>query len=268
MSVLNYLEETASNAILDDDEKKSIETSISTLQTRLENYFGDNILDHFQFGSSTRGTILPRKMDEDSDIDYMVVFKDDNSTPQTFLSRLKKFVEAKYSTSEIYQSSPAIVLELNHIKFELVPALQTYLTSTPYKIPDKASSYNDWIYTNPHGFKEALTEKNKNNNNEIKPMIRLVKYWNAENRPSFLSYGLEKDIVDKYYYSCSNLKDYFFKYMEDLSTSTQYSDTLNKKIERMHNIISNVKYYENQGQYSNAENEIKKLLPEVYSSTK
>ena len=51
MSVLGYLENLASNAILSDDEKSSIETSISTLQTRLNNYFGDELKEHFKFGS-------------------------------------------------------------------------------------------------------------------------------------------------------------------------------------------------------------------------
>src|SRR5260370_9100413 len=49
------------------------------------------IAQHFRFGSSTRGTILPRSMDEQSDIDYMVVFSDGSATPQTYLNRLKSF---------------------------------------------------------------------------------------------------------------------------------------------------------------------------------
>lgn len=85
MTVSGYLENLASNAILSDDEKSSIETSISTLQKRLNNYFGYELKEHFKFGSSTRGTILPRNMDSESDIDYMVVFDDDSYKPQTYL---------------------------------------------------------------------------------------------------------------------------------------------------------------------------------------
>ena len=39
MSVLSYLEDLASNAILKEDEKSSIEKSINTLKLRLDNYF-------------------------------------------------------------------------------------------------------------------------------------------------------------------------------------------------------------------------------------
>ena len=264
MSVLGYLENLASNAILSDDEKSSIETSISTLQSRLNNYFGDELKEHFKFGSSTRGTILPRNMDSESDIDYMIVFDDDTYKPQTYLDKLKRFAEAKYSTSEIHQSSPTVVLKLNHIKFELVPAIDKgFYSYHSYYIPDKASDNNDWIPTDPNGFNDKLTDKNQNNNCLIKPMIRLVKYWNALNRPSFYSYLLETNIVDKSYFYCNNLKEYFYNYMENFSNSNNYSDSLNKKIEKMHKIIKETKDLESQDYQYSAEEKIKELLPEV-----
>ena len=69
------------------------------------------------FGSYIRGTILPRKADASSDIDIMVMFLNPNGyKPQTFLNRLKNFAEHYYSTSEIYQSNPTVVLELNHMR--------------------------------------------------------------------------------------------------------------------------------------------------------
>ena len=262
MSVLSYLENLARNAILSTDEKSSIETSINTLQMRLKNYFGDEVKEHFKFGSSTRGTILPRKMDNASDIDYMVVFYDDSYKPQTYLNRLKNFVEYYYSRSEIYQDNPAIVLKLNHIKFELVPALNTYI-SEQYKIPDKANSYTEWIYTNPKEFNNKLTQKNQNNDCFIKPMIRLVKYWNADRGHLFYSYLKEKDIVDKYYYNCSNIKDYFFNYMLSMPDSGYKYQKTTDEVKRAKKIINQVKEYENKGYTVTAESEIKKLLPTI-----
>lgn len=263
MSVLSYLEDLASNAILKEDEKSSIEKSINTLKLRLDNYFGNELKEHFKFGSSTRDTILPRNMDSHSDIDYMVVFEDDSFKPQTYLDKLKRFVEAKYSTSEIYQSNPTIVLNLNHIKFELVPAIDKGYFSNDYRIPAKASDYNDWIQTDPNGFNDELTNKNKNNNFQIKPMIRLIKYWNANNDHMFYSFLLEKDIVGKFYFNCNNLKEYFYYYMENFGTNSDYSDVTNKKIEKMHKIIRETKNLENQGYHYSAEEKIKELLPIV-----
>lgn len=203
-------------------------------------------------------------MDSCSDIDYMIVFDDDSYKPQTYLDKLKRFVETKYSTSEIYQSNPTIVLNLNHIKFELVPAIDKGFGSYhDYRIPAKASDINDWIPTDPNGFNDALTNKNKNNNCLIKPLIRLVKYWNADNGYMFYSFLLEQDIVNKTYLFCNNLKEYFYSYMENFSTNYSYPNSTNEKIEKMHKIIKEVKKLENDGYTNSAEEKIKELLPVV-----
>ena len=57
MSVLTYLQTRGSQAVLSGAENTSINTSISTLATRQNSYFGANVSTHSRFGSSTRGTI-------------------------------------------------------------------------------------------------------------------------------------------------------------------------------------------------------------------
>lgn len=255
MSVLSHLERRASDAVLG-NEKESINKSISTLQARLNTYFGDKLNSHFRFGSSTRLTILPRSMDEHSDIDYMIVFKDDGSVPQTFLDRLKRFAEKHYGTSEIYQSSPTIVLELNHIKFDLVPAKTAWLGS--YKIPNAAG---DWMDTDPNDFNSKLEEKNKNHSSLIKPTIRLAKYWNALNGYIYDSFSFEKWIVDLGFWGCTNQKDYFFTVFDKLSAGNESTAWRNEKITRAKNIVALVKEYERQGMPATAEQEINKLIP-------
>ena len=120
MSVNTHLTALASALVLTETEKAGIATSITTLASRLDSYFQKDITSHILFGSYPRVTILPRKTDSNSDIDYMVVFSttDGQKKPQTYLNRLKNFAEAKYQTSEITQSSPTIVLSLNHIKLD------------------------------------------------------------------------------------------------------------------------------------------------------
>lgn len=51
--------------------------------------------------------------------------------------------------------------------------------------------------------------------------------------------------------------------MENFSTSSNYSNNLNSKIIRMHNIIARTKEFESQGYLRSAEDKIKELLPEV-----
>lgn len=256
MSVLSYLQKRASDGVLSASENASISTSIATLQTRLDSWFGDDVSEHFQFGSSTRGTILPRKMDALSDIDYMVVFADGGFTPQTYLDRLKRFAETYYSSSQIRQSSPTIKLELNHIMFELVPATKSYFGG--YSIPNGVGG---WRSTDPNDFNASLTRKNNICGYLLKPTIRLAKFWNADASYVFDSYPFEKTMVEKSYFLCANQKDYLFAVFDGLSATTgvQWKDN---QITRAKDIVAQVRSYERQDMPFSAELEVKKLIPD------
>lgn len=268
MTVASHLKKLSDGAIIRDTEKDSIKRSIITLKSRLEKYFGASVTEQFIFGSYTRNTILPRSMDERSDIDYMVVFKNDDITPQSYLNRLKKFVESYYSSSEIKQSHPTIKLNLNHITFELVPALEKFWSG--YQIPLKSESADTWISTNPNAFNSELTNKNTSHGYLIKPLTRLVKYWNAQNGYVYESYLLEQSIVNYQFHGSGffgspDLKAYFYEFMGDLSLSWGSPQWKKDKIERAKNILKNVKNYEWQNEPYSAEIEMKKLLPDPIS---
>ena len=256
MSVITYLQSRASAAVLSGDEEKSINTSISTIKTRLTSHFGAGLSEQFRFGSSTRGTILPRSMDEHSDIDYMVVFSDNSHVPQTYLDRLKKFAETYYASSDIKQSSPSVVLQLNHIKFDLVPALKQQYSG--YKIPNGPSAWQD---TNPNDFNATLTAKNTAELSMIKPTIRLVKYWNAYNGYIFDSYSLEKYIVGLSFYGVNNLREYVFTVLDNLSLSYDQPQWRKDKLVRAKEIVAKVRQLERDNMPATAEAEIKKLIP-------
>ncbi|MCO5792829.1 MAG: nucleotidyltransferase [Blastomonas sp.] len=256
MTVNSYLVGRASSAVLSAAEQTSINTSIGALQSRLNSYFGNGLTRHFRFGSSTRGTILPRKMDAGSDIDYMIVFSDGGYTPQTYLNRLKAFVDAYYPSSAVKQSSPSIVLELNHIKFDLVPALSNVWGG--YQIPNGP---NAWQATNPNDFNTSLTAKNTSNHSLIKPTIRLLKYWNAVNGSVYDSFALEKWIVEQHFFFISTQRDYLFETFDKLTVPY---DVLWRKerVERAKKIIADTRALEAGGLPYSAESEIKKLIPE------
>ena len=50
-----------------------------------------------------------------------------------------------------------------------------------YYIPAPNAVLSDWITTDPFELDHALSFKNGINNSMIKPLIRLVKYWNERN---------------------------------------------------------------------------------------
>lgn len=259
MTVSTHLNTMASSLVLSESEKTNISRSITTLSSRLEAYFGNNITNHFQFGSNTRGTILPRKADNNSDIDYMVIFdtSEGMKKPQTYLNQLKNFAETKYSTSEIYQSSPTIVLSLNHIKFELVPAVYNY----DYQIPSPASSWTEWISTDPSSTNQALQDKNKAENFQIKPLVRLIKYWNATQGHIFTSFSIEQYIVGKYFWSCSTIRDYFYEFWNSFDCPYGTPQSTKDKVSRAKKYATQAKKYEDDGMPVSAEEEIKKIVP-------
>ena len=261
MSVNSYLTSLASDLVLKGPEKASIATSISTLKSRLSSYFLPNISKQFTFGSYTRDTILPRKADIYSDVDYMIVFSTSAETykPQTYLNRLREFATKYYSSSEISQSNPTIVLELDHIRFELVPAIYNY----QYQIPSPASSWMEWISTDPNGFNQRLTSANIIYKSQIKPLSRLIKYWNALNHYPYESFSIESYIVDSFFGSCNYLKDFFYYFWDTFSTSYTLAQHIKDKVQRAKARVSLIRQYEQQQNESAAEIEIRRLLSPI-----
>lgn len=264
MTVVSYLNRLASQAIIRDQEKESIDRSISALRTKISRYFGEDLARHLIFGSYSRGTILPRSMDRNSDVDYMLVFSNSSHRPQTYLDRLRRFVERNYNRSEIKQSHPTIVLSLNHIRFELVPAVDHWLAGL--RIPAKADGLNDWISTDPTGFNAQLTSANRAEQNLIKPLVRIVKYWNAVNDYPFYSFELEQKVVDHNFgffglFIEKNLKEYFFEFMEELEAGIFDARWKKEAVSRAKRVIETVKEHEQHLEFNAAENAIKRLLP-------
>ncbi len=99
----------------------------------------------------------------------------------------------------------------------------------------------------------------------IKPIIRLVKYWNAQNGHVFESYGLEQEIVEYQFYGrgffgTPDLTEYFFEYMAELSLPWGAAQWKKDKVSRARTLINNAHRYRKAGNESQAEDELKKLL--------
>lgn len=263
MTINTYLEELGDSLVLSESEKGGVTTSIDTLASRLNGHF-NNVTEDFVFGSYTRRTILPRSADEQSDVDYMIVFSDGKQyTPQTCLNRLKNFSERYYQTSEIHQSSPTMVLELNHIKFELVPAYAEYGL---YYIPDGRGG---WMHTSPNDFNKKLTTANNNNSYKVKPVVRLIKYWNiAKNDRDLASFEMEQKIADLLYYrqyDCSSYVDYLLKVLREFQGCFYLGGyTQSAGYNRISNTITEIRdavWYECHNQSDTAMQLIKKVFP-------
>jgi len=197
-SINSRLQNVASDLFIkyNSTEREYIDAKITNLKTNLNAWFGNSIYEILVFGSYKRDTILPRKFDDYSDVDILVVFSDTEQerTPETYRTKLKKFADKKYSTSKVLKDHPSIVLEMNKIKFDLVPSRKyiSWLSST-YQIPDKRGY---WMDTDPIGFNSLVTDSNTKYKSIVKPLIRLFKRWNAYNNYPFTTYDLERKIAE------------------------------------------------------------------------
>jgi predicted nucleotidyltransferase len=264
MSVSTHLQSIADNAVLSEQERASIQTSFQNLQSRIKNALGNYLTDHYSFGSYTRGTILPRKFDPHSDVDYIVIFRDNSRTPQTYLNYLSSFVKANYPRSEISQSFPTIRLELNPIMFELVPAIDTM--GNGLKIPSK-SDWSKWQSTDPKGFNTKLINANTSNKSLVKPLVRIMKYWNVQQNWPFESFILENMIVDhvnSLWITLSwNLSDYLFSFVESLCVDWGWTLDKQNKVNRLKQVFALAKSLRDQGFELTSEMEIAKAFPSL-----
>jgi hypothetical protein len=198
-------------------------------------------------------------MDPKSDVDYMVVFNDGDKRPQTYLQRLRTFANAKYTRSEVVQSNPTIILRLHHIHFELVPALPALFSQ--YRIPAPSTNFLDWVRTDPQELAEQAVNANRRCDHKLKPVVRLLKYWNARAGRPLSSFELESQLVEPYYFLCSSLSDYFFQAFDTLKLGWGAADWRQRKLSQAQDAVKSARSWECGGYGTTAEQEIRKLLP-------
>jgi hypothetical protein len=224
-------------------ERVKINTSLSHLKANLKRYFQTNTVSLDEFGSFKRGTLLPRNYDIYSDIDLLIVFDHAsiNVSPSTYRNYLKDFAGYYYPRSVIYKSSPTIVLELDHIKYDLVPAYITkewYQTESQYFIPQ---TDNSWMSSDIYGFNNTLTAANTKYGSIVKPIIRLFKAWNAKAGYPYESYKLEQEVAVMNY-AGENYQTGFFYAASHLSTFKK-SVALTTKVDALRSNIQKVESY-------------------------
>jgi len=245
-------------------EATKIDTSVNSILKNLNTELGYRIKRQFVFGSYDRDTILPRRYDSHSDVDIMIVFNhtDYERTPETYRTWLKNFADKYYAEkygSKVVKSFPTVTVELQSIKFDLVPAKEevTYWSSKIY-IPDGGSS---WQITNPHDVKENLSAQNKRHNFIVKPIIRLFKAWNAKNDYPFESFDLETKITNVNYLG-ETIQSGFFYAADHLSTNYLYSISKNNAINNLKKYCGYVKMYLNNDDLITAKYWLHQILPE------
>ena len=219
MDTNSYLTKLDQYLIVRTSEKEKIDKSIGFIKQKLWGIFQDRLSDVKIFGSYAKETFITQ--DNDADVDVLVTFKSKDFQPQTYLNQIKSFAADNYPRSNIYPDHPTIAIELEHIKFEIVPSI--FVSTEEVRIPAPRTKELKWISSYPSRIQTKLTQKDKDNKGLIKPVIRIIKYWNYLNGKPFASYDIERQIVNKLY-DCKDLKDYFHSAsyaLTDIATTKQ-----------------------------------------------
>lgn len=220
MNLNLFLHLLINELILKEEEKLKIKRSLDFLKKCLfKSDVGFSLKESFAFGSYSRDTILPRRINELSDIDYMIVFKNGfpEFLPETYLNKIRRFAEEHYPNSWVHQSKPTIQIDLKHIRIELIPGIRYIGGILDYMIPGK--DYSSWIKTSLLNTVYNLTQVSKN-------IIRLLKYWNIQNNTLFESFELEKRILEqteRYYAREENI----ISLLENMCIETSFISTIN-----------------------------------------
>src|ERR1700733_2233309 len=120
MEINHFLEILANKLAIDPTRKSKIDVSVENLKSKIWGFFQEKLQEVSIFGSYDRQTLIFE--DKDADIDILIVFKKNEFQPQTYLNQVREFAKNVYPRSEVYPDFPTITVELDHIKFELVPA--------------------------------------------------------------------------------------------------------------------------------------------------
>jgi predicted nucleotidyltransferase len=266
VSIDNYLRTLSYSYYLKNDstEVEKINKSIDNLFLNLQNYFGLRVKRNFVFGSYDRDTILPRSIDEKSDVDIMIVFNhtEYERTPATYRTWLKEFADFHYKNrygSEVVKTSPTITIRLSNINYDLVPANENEGPYTARAIYIPANDIT-WRETKPDDVKDALTSANKTYNGVVRLIIRLLKAWNCTHGYPYENYLLERELVGKNY-SNYNCETGFFYAIDNLIDFRSSSNFKRNQIDSLRYNIGSVKYCLQNNELDNAKRWLHRVLP-------
>ena len=166
----------------------------STVSTRQHNVReavgrGMEVQDSFLTGSYKRNTMIAPL--SEADIDIFVVLNSsyyEVNGQASLLDRVKYVLKKTYpKTPDISRDGQAVTISFTDFQVDVVPAFNR--RGGGFLIPNTIQ--NEWISTDPHQHITIWSEANKTHNDDLIPLIKMIKAWNKENGSSLTSFHLE-----------------------------------------------------------------------------
>ncbi|HTB53207.1 MAG TPA: hypothetical protein VK718_10585 [Ferruginibacter sp.] len=271
MTLLQCLDSLLEKITITDKQTSTVSTTYNNIKALLldteSNLDGERV---FQNGSYDRDTII-RPLD---DIDLFFVLKREEyendfkqlPNPQNVLTKIKDYLNStKDYKDKVRQDRPCVTIQLVDKKFDVLPCFGN--DEDGYLIPN--SDLSGWIFSNPVKHSDALTEVNKKNNKVI-PLIRIIKYWNKENKKIIPSFHIEEIAISIFSAAqFSNFEEGIYHWFHNVQTflasakfnnKTEYDEAKNK-LEKAKNKIDEANRLYN---VDNKESEAIKIYKEVF----
>lgn len=151
----------------------------------------------FRAGSYGHGTNIPKYSDVDL---FMVMDEDDwSGNSATDLRDVCRVLKARFPTTGVRTSNPAVLVPFGQTateRFEVIPAYEAddYDEHETFWIPDRGGG---WLRAAPREHKAYVNRINDQVAKRAKPLIRLVKQWNALSRAGLSSIYIELRVCQR-----------------------------------------------------------------------
>lgn len=173
------------------------ESTVSTRQQNVRQVVEADLAvsDSFLTGSYSRSTLIAPL--SEADIDVFVVLdpkyfhhynNSQNGGQAGLLDLVKRTLRKTYTrTPDISRNGQAVTIQFEDFAVDVVPGFDRQ--GGGYLIPNSMSQ--TWISTDPKKHVEIMSEANKLHNQDLVPLVKMIKRWNKNNSKYFGSFHLE-----------------------------------------------------------------------------
>lgn len=254
MTLLQSIDTLIYNITVTDRQEQNIKNSLSNIEGHLKTKDNGLYVDEtFTNGSWERDTII-RPL---NDIDLFAVlnreeWKDDKGnlpTPQSVLTKMKNYLNGLSDYKDkVYQDRPCVTIKLSDKNFDVLPSFAQL--GGGYMIP--SYDLSGWTFSDPEQLTKDLNATHKQKNYKLKPVIKVIKYWNREfNGKLIPSYHIEEAAIN----------------MFKLNSITNYEEAIRLWFENAESNLYSHKFKSND-QYTTAINRIKKVKDKLNEAKK
>lgn len=189
-SLQQYTRELAYAIVPQPLERAAIENFFATVVEALMNHFRFNIERCIPIGEFARETVLRHTIDKKTSIQLMILFQNDEYYENFSLMKqeMEQCISSSFSLSDDEMKQLRIPMKFGAI--QLVPSIvvDSDLGSNLFI---SSLKHDKWIQSNPLEFDEKINNKNNETSFLLKPIIRLLKYWNSTHGRYFSTETIE-----------------------------------------------------------------------------